>query len=173
MKLSIVLPIVLIGFVAGYLVTGISFRTQPRSDAMVELFQRYCLPFARRQPLPSRGKLVRYSSPTGRQNWVDERTLVSVTLLERRCIVSDELDHLYDDERALVQRAAATLVQAEFPELEPVTNSGVDGAWDHFAAWAQYEIGDPRRWAIIVVRTTNAGELARTTLMVTLGKIPN
>lgn len=173
MKLKFLFPAVLVGLATGCQPVGATFGTKSRSEAMVELFEQYCLPFARKESDPPLDKLVPFSGPTDRQYWMDETSLVLVAFDERHCLVSDELEHLSEDERALVQRAAAMLVQFKFPELERVTNHGLDGSWDHYAAWTQYELGDPRRWGIMVHRFAKTGEQAQTTLQLTLGQSPN
>lgn len=161
----LVLVVVILGLALGYLARDIYEGKPDRVAKAIEVFRTYCIPLANGEIVPPAAPLVPMKGP-----WADSVTGISVEVSKTRCAVSDSFDHLDASERQALTTAVTSLIEDEFPMLQPEGN--VDVGWDQFLLWAQYPVGDPRRWGVRLNRFAESGDGAATYFTVSRPRNP-
>ncbi len=161
------MAVILLGFITGCLASAAWINPPNRALAAIELFETYCVKFAKHHPIPSTQHLTRMELIPGTVEWVDPKSKIVLEFDKRRCRVSDGLLHFNEEERKQFATETFSMVKESFPMLEPSDPQGLNG-WESFLLWSQYSKRDPRYWALILTRHSFVWQDATTSLSVSI-----
>lgn len=151
----------------GYFGYGATFGKVNRVETLVNLFETYCVPLGRGQPLPSLEKLTEVNTPPGARMYLDPGSLTGVSFAENACWVSDLLQPMNDLEQAQFDNWVETNIPRIFPALKFDPRSTVENS-EKFVVWAEYPAFDRRRWGVRLVRAGHPIDAGVTRLTVML-----
>lgn len=159
------LPIVVIAAVfagIGYIGRQMHESHIDRVASAIELFRSYCLPLTQGEIVEPGGSLERLPS-VDEELWAESKSKLTVSLKDGRCSISDQLVRLEMSQRAALREAVVSLVADDLPMLEPDYRHGLNG-WDEVLLWAKHPVRDPKRWAIMLSRAADEGEMSATVI---------
>lgn len=163
MRLLAKLTGVLALFLAGFYGRALWEGEVDRPQAMLHLFETYCLPIARGEAFAPGPELTALKGPSG-VYWADPVSVVTLRKTGKQdCAVSDELQVLSPDEQDRLRPLVEAMVSEKFPELTIDPSSGLE-SWDEFVVWAKYPAFHRLRRGVLLHRMQESGEHAATTL---------